>query len=1367
MSKSDSRIDEMSPPLAVSRSREALSGPTVADFVAVLHGDDLLTDEEAQAVVENMQSIPVEMQTDSMRIILMNMVKHGKLTVPAVEQYAAQFEIDSQSRKKEPSEIHNFSVYKWNKMRNTQRRILQFDFKTRTLLNMARGQINKTFSFADVVRYEGDENERFYIYFANHHEYELEADSIEEKNEICKILNRIIDENNAAYDSGDDQLSSERSSTSETAGDIKQGQLEKKGHSAAFFTWAKRWVKVVTGEISYFKMDDFANPLNSIQLGPGFATLKKEDFNGFVVSTSTKDFHFRISNPNNQRPINAVSSERDSWVEALMNASSFKKRSTRVSESQLKSQSGTIDMIKMLRKELKLLGQSMSITYGSNVGAAPLKKVQQMAKAIEEHALREPFQSPAPSPIKPAILTPSKESGFKSFRSKLKRKAMAAIRPLSGTSDSFRKMAQISQISAPVPIARSAANANQPAFVSATSALVPSLTSPTKKPTKSLSSSVVTSTPPPLPYAKRISVPLPSGPIPTFSSTENAEISGSTNRASATLSMENEVFEKSGTTTEEIPAKGGESGDERCQNVVNEITQEMTTYTEILDPPDEQGGDYAEIRPLEKTGQHLPVVSISQPTLLEKELEPPPPPPPLPPMESEPELPFSASLPPPPPSLLSSGDASSPPPLSPGGAPPPPPPPGMGGFGAFKTMNLPPKNVVTPGRKMRPLHWFKVPNMMVPKSFWMNAEDRTNEINADMLEEMFCVEETAPSTVLKKSSTLKCLQDSKRAQNLGIFLSGFKLSIEEIDARLYEVDEDKGLPLEHVIALKRFQPTTEDREMYKNFEGEKMALGSTDQFMMKLCDLPNLPLRLELLLTIREFPLQFEELLPSISTALGACNELENNANFCIILEYALSIGNYLNGGTSRGCAYGVKLSSLQKLGDTRARGNAKYTLLHYLVDVLKDKDPAAMRFVNEMPNMSKAGESSVKALAAEVEIMKKDLQRISRNADNLLKKEENPRPRDVTFNASVKKFVRSYQKEADLMSRQGEQLESVYRKVLLKYGEPDGAASADLFSSVRSFIDLFKKAMKDQVVTKISTPQPKEADSAKPPCAGERSSPNLLAQIAADQAGLKKPKRQTSQKQDKETSPPKEDEPSERRTLDERPEQAPSVPPAAPILIQTATSGGETAFDETNSSNRSSATSNDNVGKGKEDSATEMPAFPILSGPVSFASSAGTTVSRESGGSASSASFVESSPPSSKRLSHGTISTPPLKRGFNSVDSGMEMPFPPRSFTVSGPVELPIMEGYLEKMSGGKKRAPKWDSRFFELCETGYLHYYRKKDSRCLGSVYLRGCPISIDSMDNRIIKLQSEDRTWYFRAQSGASASSWKKALVVYTTR
>ena len=127
---------------------------------------------------------------------------------------------------------------------------------------------------------------------------------------------------------------------------------------------------------------------------------------------------------------------------------------------------------------------------------------------------------------------------------------------------------------------------------------------------------------------------------------------------------------------------------------------------------------------------------------------------------------------------------------------------------------------------------------------------------------------------------------------LGIFLSGFKLNAEDVDRRLNFIDEnDDGLPLEIVISLKRFQPSTEEAEMYKNYKGPKEELPKTDHFMIKvmrippffmsvgrlkafhflfsnflsllqLCEIPDLNTRLDLLLFILEFPLQYEELSP-------------------------------------------------------------------------------------------------------------------------------------------------------------------------------------------------------------------------------------------------------------------------------------------------------------------------------------------------------------------------------------------------------------------------------------------------------------------------------------------------------------------------
>ncbi|XP_065828547.1 uncharacterized protein [Oscarella lobularis] len=1412
VSKSDEQLDRIpSPPVSHPTTGRFASvpGPSVADFVGILHGDGLLTDEEAETAAANLERVPVEMRTDSMRIILMNMVKHGKLTVAAVEQYAAQFEIDSQSRKQQADEVYNFSVYKWNKMRNAQRRILQFDFQSRTMLNMARGTIHKTFNFSDIVRYEGDEDERFYVYFANHHEYELEADSIEEKNKIFKILNRIIDASNAEYDSeGGDLFGTEDSS--EPPEVIKQGQLEKKGHSVAFFTWAKRWVKISNGELSYFKMDDVMNPLNSIQLGQGFATVKKEDVGGFVVSTSTKDFHFRIANPNNQRPISAVSHDRDTWIEALTNAASSKRRpAARVSGAVVPaattaegSQSGTIDMIKLLRKELKQLAQSMTLMYGSNTAAAPLRKVQQMAKAIEDQATRQvPLQ-----PVTPQTGTMTvpllKESGFKSFRTKLKRKAMAglaAIRPLTVHDASPRKGAQIS---APMPVVGPVANVNQPSVVSATAAQAPSLIAPSQTNLeKSMSASALPSSPPPVvptPYVPKSAsssvLSSFSPPPPPTTTTGSGQVNGlssvpETSIVSNRDSVVSDVFETAEKATNEVEYETIKDDTAKFES----SEEPEATYTVITDTPvqvKEEESEYVEVGTTETKA--LPIVSVSEPAPDDNKGEekeppppplpplspedspqpPPPPPPPLPPFSPE-GSPQPPPPPPPPPSPLGEGiPPPPPPPLSPlgeGMPPPPPPPPGApGSFGAFRVMNLPPKRVINPGRKMRPLHWYKVPNMMVPKSFWVKANDKTNELDSGLLEELFCVEEsTATPAPAKKASAPKSLLDSQRAQNLGIFLSGFKLSINELDARLYEVDEDRGLPLEHVIALKRFQPATEEKEMYKNFEGNKSLLSHSDQFMMKLCDLPSLSLRLELLLTIREFPVQFEELLPSISTALGACNELATDANFCAVLEYALSIGNYLNGGTARGCAYGVKLNSLPKLADTRARGNPKFTLMHYLVKIVQEKNPTALDFVNSMPNVSKSADSSVKALVAEVEIMKKDLKRIGRNADNLLKKEESPTPRDVTFNAAVKRFVRGYEKEAHELSRQGEQLQKVYRDVLQKFGEPDNTASEDLFTSVRNFIDLFKKAVKDQTDSapkKASTPQPSDT---KKPSVGvvDQASLNFLAQIAAA-AAEKTPLKKTSE----EDSRGKNDNAAAAKTnLTSSAAPKPSYPPipapfSSPPSRETdgiSLASGEPAPRPTvlGSPSNSSLSS---VGSGTRDGGGGAFSPASTVSPIKDANSAFPPLSRrQSSGGAGSPTMT-----AIKRYSRGTISsTPPLAHKNLVQNDGS--PFLARSFTVSGPVELPTMEGFMEKMSGGKKRAPKWDSRFFELCETGYLHYYRKKDSKCLGSVYLRGCPISVDPSDPCVIVLQSEDRTWYFRAQSSEEASAWKKALSFYTNR
>ena len=48
------------------------------------------------------------------------------------------------------------------------------------------------------------------------------------------------------------------------------------------------------------------------------------------------------------------------------------------------------------------------------------------------------------------------------------------------------------------------------------------------------------------------------------------------------------------------------------------------------------------------------------------------------------------------------------------------------------------------------------------------------------------------------------------------------------------------------------------------------------------------------------------------------------------VIEYALAIGNYLNGGSNKGAAWGFKVDGLNKLIGTKTLDN-KSTLLHYM----------------------------------------------------------------------------------------------------------------------------------------------------------------------------------------------------------------------------------------------------------------------------------------------------------------------------------------------------------------------------------------------------------------------------------------------------
>ncbi len=101
------------------------------------------------------------------------------------------------------------------------------------------------------------------------------------------------------------------------------------------------------------------------------------------------------------------------------------------------------------------------------------------------------------------------------------------------------------------------------------------------------------------------------------------------------------------------------------------------------------------------------------------------------------------------------------------------------------------------------------------------------------------------------------------------------------------------------------------------------------------------------------------------------------------MLEHVLALGNYLNGNTPRGAAYGYKLDSLLRLGDVRpSAADAKHTpsLLHFLAQFLEKSAPDLLEVGTDVSHCDAAARVALGVAAANVQQLRSGLEAIERD---------------------------------------------------------------------------------------------------------------------------------------------------------------------------------------------------------------------------------------------------------------------------------------------------------------------------------------------------------------------------------------------------
>jgi formin 2 len=218
--------------------------------------------------------------------------------------------------------------------------------------------------------------------------------------------------------------------------------------------------------------------------------------------------------------------------------------------------------------------------------------------------------------------------------------------------------------------------------------------------------------------------------------------------------------------------------------------------------------------------------------------------------------------------------------------------------------------------------------------------DETKLDNLDEFTELFSrqciVPKAKDKTPLPKVKTIKVL-DSRRSQNVGIFVRSIHVDFVEIEHAIYECDTSvvSQETLQNIMSIKA---TNDELAMIKeavevhNSNDSSIPLDAPERFLLKLSQISSSADRITCIVFQDEFEEQCVMVSRKVIVVKSLCEFLLESEDLKEVFSIILTLGNFMNGGNrQRGQADGFGLEILGKLKDVKSR-DPKITLLHFIV---------------------------------------------------------------------------------------------------------------------------------------------------------------------------------------------------------------------------------------------------------------------------------------------------------------------------------------------------------------------------------------------------------------------------------------------------
>lgn len=203
--------------------------------------------------------------------------------------------------------------------------------------------------------------------------------------------------------------------------------------------------------------------------------------------------------------------------------------------------------------------------------------------------------------------------------------------------------------------------------------------------------------------------------------------------------------------------------------------------------------------------------------------------------------------------------------------------------------------------------------------------------------------------------------EARRTQNIEITLRRFDAPPAAIAEAIRTLDPTAAvLSDDNVTALMGTVPTAEEFMAAKLFAGTPEGaanlakLNPAEAFVVHSARVPRFGQKLSAMLTIRSAKGAAADIKASLDILLVACREVKASDRLQSFLAVALMTGNFLNAGTNKGAARGVRIESLLKFNETRSL-DRDVSLLHYIAQLVADKAPEVLELQEQLGHVAAA----------------------------------------------------------------------------------------------------------------------------------------------------------------------------------------------------------------------------------------------------------------------------------------------------------------------------------------------------------------------------------------------------------------------------